>query len=199
VGTVIAPGGYLVITNDTFRTRSYHPTVPANKILGNFNYNLGNQGELVKLFDNNLRLSFSVHYNDTIPWPETPDGEGYTLELKQKNGMYNDGNNWETGCKLGSPGGPKVSPCQLVYPWSIGQNEIAPAISIYPNPAAQNIYFESEKDIETISVIDITGRCVEAKTVRQKQGMITGLRSGIYHLQVEFTNKSIRYQKIIVE
>ncbi len=101
-GTVIPAGGYLVLVEDTAKFRSQFPTV-TNK-LGPIGFNLSNAGELVRLFDyqDNLYLSFT--YQDIAPWPLTPDGGGYTLELLSTSGNLNSGTNWFAGCLGGSPG-----------------------------------------------------------------------------------------------
>jgi hypothetical protein len=101
-GTVIAPGGYLVLVEDTAKFRIQFPTV-TNKI-GPMEFNLSNGGELVRIYDHldNLYLSFT--YQDQSPWPLTADGGGYTLELLSATGNLNLGTNWFAGCIGGSPG-----------------------------------------------------------------------------------------------
>ncbi len=101
-GTSIAAGGYLVLVEDTTNFTLQYPSV-TNK-LGAMGFNLGNGGELVRVFDyqDNLYLSFT--YQDQAPWPLSPDGGGYTLELLSPTGNLNLGTNWFAGCVGGSPG-----------------------------------------------------------------------------------------------
>jgi Lamin Tail Domain/Secretion system C-terminal sorting domain len=199
-GTVLGAGGYLVVSNDTLLTRSYHPKVNPNLIIGNFSYNLGNQGELLKLFNgSSLKLQFSVHYNDTIPWPKLADGGGYTLELIQKNGLYNNGTNWETGCKLGSPGGPKIQPCAVVYPLSL-PNFNSAQISIFPNPSKGLINFDvANVKIVSVNLFDITGRRILQQINSNNSINTAALNSGVYYLElIDAENRSV-IKKIIVD
>lgn len=101
-GTVLAPGAYLVLVEDTQKFNSFYPGV-LNK-LGPLGFNLSNGGEEVRLFDHRDSLFLSFYYEDQAPWPTGADGGGYTCELLDPLGSLNDGNNWFQGCIGGSPG-----------------------------------------------------------------------------------------------
>ncbi len=78
-GTVIEPYGYLVLCFDTTAFDSLFPEVINN--LGNMGFGLSGNGELIRLYDPSGLLIDTVHYNDSLPWPVEPDGNGPTLEL----------------------------------------------------------------------------------------------------------------------
>lgn len=102
VGTVIPANGYLVLASDITAFKSIHPTV--TNVIGSFNFDFSNGGEMLRLFDYNNVLHRSVLYDDIAPWPLEADGNGYTLEIINQSGDLNDGNNWMKGCLNGSPG-----------------------------------------------------------------------------------------------
>ncbi|HOL96700.1 MAG TPA: hypothetical protein PLH79_20340, partial [bacterium] len=44
-------------------------------------------------------------YDDKAPWPEEPDGNGPSLEVRDVNGNYSDPANWKSsGVIHGTPG-----------------------------------------------------------------------------------------------
>lgn len=106
--TIIQPGGYFVLSNDTNLFRAAYPGV--FNIGGPFNFGLGNKGDMLRLFDAQSVLQISMTYADSAGWPKAADGLGRTLERKSMAGIADDPANWYAGCMGGSPGaGP--SPC----------------------------------------------------------------------------------------
>ncbi len=101
-GTVIAPNGYLVITEDSVKFKSQFPTV-TNRI-GPLGFNFGNAGDQIRLFNHLNTLYLSFFYQDISPWPVLADGLGYTCELSANTADPNNGSNWFAGCIGGSPG-----------------------------------------------------------------------------------------------
>lgn len=100
--TQIASGERLVVVHDVALFTARHPNV--TNYVGPFIFNLSNGGELIRLFDNQGELSFSVVYDDEEGWPEGANGDGYTLELLDATGNMNSGSDWFDGCLEGSPG-----------------------------------------------------------------------------------------------
>ncbi|MCF7807473.1 MAG: CotH kinase family protein [Candidatus Marinimicrobia bacterium] len=98
----LEPGGYLVLCHDTTLFRNVHGAVP--RIVGNFDFNLSNAGELVRLYDHDGLLVDSVRYDDTDPWPLAADGTGPTLELLHYKLDNGDVRAWASSDGLGSPG-----------------------------------------------------------------------------------------------
>ena len=100
---VLLPGNYLVLCKDTVAFSQNFPDV-AN-ILGDFDFGLNGDGELVRLFDSSGLLVDTVEYDDISPWPVEAGGTGKTLELKNPsldNGM---GENWaKSNGDGGTPG-----------------------------------------------------------------------------------------------
>ncbi len=74
---------------------------------GEYDGQLDNSGEKVTLSDALNQPIFSVEYDDSAPWPESPDGDGYSLVPKDfdHNPAPNNPDNWRASLfKLGSPG-----------------------------------------------------------------------------------------------
>ena len=94
----------IVRNREAFSIR--YPEVNLNKIIGEFTGNLSNDGELIELqlIDGSIVRSFE--YNDKSPWPESADGEGYSLVLNQpfKNPDHSNAENWIASSSLnGTP------------------------------------------------------------------------------------------------
>jgi len=100
--TLLEPNGYLVICRNYSLFSEKYPEV-LNYIIG-LNFGLDGGGEHVELFNSSNIIVDSLRYNDHSPWPEEPDGNGPTLELK--NPILNNslGENWQGSFEHGSPG-----------------------------------------------------------------------------------------------
>lgn len=75
----IAPGGYLVVCQDTALFKTFHPDV-AN-IMGNFHFDLDNKSGKIALYDPAGKPVHSIRYTDSRPWPPLADGLGASVEL----------------------------------------------------------------------------------------------------------------------
>ena len=78
-GTILAPGAYLCVSNNTVAFSLAHPGVP---VVGNFSGILNNRGERLVLEDALGNAVDEVFYRDKEPWPIYTDGLGSSLELK---------------------------------------------------------------------------------------------------------------------
>lgn len=93
---VLEAGGYLVIARDAARLRALHPTLPAGKVLGDFNGQLSNRGERLQLLRPTPAITLQdggpvtnflwvvvdeVTYGDGGQWGRWADGGGSSLEL----------------------------------------------------------------------------------------------------------------------
>jgi len=98
----LAGGEYLVLCHDSLLIRAVHGD--DFRLAGNFDFNLSNGGELVRLYRYDDVLIDTVQYDDEDPWPTEPDGDGPTLEL-----IYPGFNNalaesWAVSDFSGTPG-----------------------------------------------------------------------------------------------
>ncbi|MBL7941612.1 MAG: lamin tail domain-containing protein [Flavobacteriales bacterium] len=95
-------GAYHVLAQNDSLFTSQFPDV--YNVSSSFAFGFSGDGDVIRLSDATGRLAFSLAYNDVLPWPLEPDGGGFTAELNDYTGNFNDGANWFTGCPEGSPG-----------------------------------------------------------------------------------------------
>ncbi|MBI3232542.1 MAG: lamin tail domain-containing protein [Bacteroidetes bacterium] len=99
---ILPPNGYTVVCEDTALFKKVYPTV-YNRI-GNIGFPLDNGGDSIVIIDNKGKNRIAFVYGDTLPWPETVDGTGRTMELKSDTSIMKYGDSWFNGCIGGSPG-----------------------------------------------------------------------------------------------
>ena len=101
-GLIILPDSMLVICRDTTDFRSVFPYVQL--ILGEFDFGLSSNGELIRLINDENLVEDALLYGSDPPWPIEPNGTGATLELinhELNNGFWS---NWTASPPPGSPG-----------------------------------------------------------------------------------------------
>lgn len=135
-GNVMEPGAFLVLCADRAAFSVKFPQV--TNALGDLNFNLGNSGERVRLFNTRKELMDEVEYGDASPWPPQADGEGRTLELTRPGIDNAAASNWRASISnFGSPGapnGPALSEAQapsLIAALNAGEL----SIRLVPEPA----------------------------------------------------------------
>ncbi len=101
-GTEIAADQFLVLCRDSTLFSAAFPEV--SNYLGNFTFGLDGGGELLRLYDAQENLIDSLSYDDEMPWPLEPDGNGPTLALTNATLDNALGGSWATSEGFGSPG-----------------------------------------------------------------------------------------------
>jgi len=115
----IGPGEYVVVVSnyDAFDQRY---DIEANDIpvVGQYTGSLSNDGEKLKLlrqgnpeangFIPYYRIDY-VNYNDAVPWPAEPDGQGSALNRIDTAAYGNDPINWAASTLRGTPGAANLS------------------------------------------------------------------------------------------
>jgi hypothetical protein len=103
----IPAGGRIVLANDSnpvlFRQR--YPGVPVS---GWFGGSLDNGGERLELKDKAGRIVTSVEYGDSHRWPQSPDGQGPSLENRDARLDPDDPAAWSASAPGGTPGLPPL-------------------------------------------------------------------------------------------
>lgn len=107
-GTNLNAGQYIVFVEDTARFDAIHPGV-SNRI-GNIGFGFSNKSCELQLLNNVDNIIKTVHYADSLPWPDCADGYGRTLELLNDTLNPNLAASWQCGCMMGSPGS-APTPC----------------------------------------------------------------------------------------
>ncbi|MBN2512793.1 MAG: lamin tail domain-containing protein [Sedimentisphaerales bacterium] len=106
-GTSIKPGDFLIIAENPSALDAYYGNLPSGvQILGPFanETRLSNGGEKVTLCKPGEQLygrqrswirMDQVNYNDELPWPTDPDGNGQSLQRIRGSDYGNDAANWQ--------------------------------------------------------------------------------------------------------
>ena len=100
--TIIPKKGYLALTESAQDFSEIFHNV--NNQIGDFPFSLSNEGELIRIFDSKGILLDSVLYDDESPWPISPNGGGYSLELTNWEKNNNLSASWESSLNIGTPG-----------------------------------------------------------------------------------------------
>ena len=106
-GILLGAGERVILVNNLAGFTSRHPSVPASLIAGEFSGSLSNDGETVTLRDENNAVIQSFTYNDQSPWPTEPDGDGFTLVLKNPQSLpdHNVESNWRASAYMSGSAG----------------------------------------------------------------------------------------------
>jgi len=103
MGSVIAPGGYLVLAENARVFAATHGFAPA----GQYSGKLSKSGETLRLVNPVGDPILSLTYNDRGGWPEAADGAGPSLQRHVLSGGAENPYNWfasQSAC--GTPGAP---------------------------------------------------------------------------------------------
>ncbi|MBN1672820.1 MAG: lamin tail domain-containing protein [Kiritimatiellae bacterium] len=110
-GAELAAGQMIVLARNASAFQQRYGVAP----FGEFGGGLDNAGERISLLDCDGRTVCSVRYNDKDPWPETADGEGFSLVAVDPNAELNDAGNWRASNLIGgSPGYDDGEPYRVV-------------------------------------------------------------------------------------
>lgn len=100
----LQPGQYCVITNDTTAFVAKYGV--GITVAGQYTGSLDNDGERIVLRDAAGNLIHDFSYDDTAPWPVTPDGQGPSLEASVNNpALYGLGTSWRASYEIGGTPG----------------------------------------------------------------------------------------------
>ncbi|MEQ8525089.1 lamin tail domain-containing protein [Gracilimonas sp.] len=160
-GVTIAANGYLVLSNDTTAFREIHSE--ATFVKGEVDFGLAGGSDQVRIYNSSGSLIDTVEYDDESPWPTEPDGNGYTLSLKNFDLDNTLAASWEASSEPG--GTPGASNDGLIN--SIEDDELPKAFSLnqnYPNPfnPTTNISFNlTNAGKVTLSVYNMLGQEVQ--------------------------------------
>lgn len=185
VGTVIPANGYLVTAVDTALFKTAFPSVL--NYVGQLDYSFSNTGDGIRLFNAQTgKIQLSLVFNDKAPWPLGADGQGYTMELIDENGILNDGNNWRDGCLGGSPGRAYDPNCGTGIQESSGT---ALQLRVLQDASASDIVFVSDAFLSGpshLQIYDVTGRLMMDVMPQSNTHTITTgqLCSGVYVARV---------------
>jgi len=103
-GTILGPKKYVVVAREPNAVKAAYGI---SVVYGPFTGRLDNDGERIELSNCNGEIIISFRYNDTRPWPSSPDGTGHTLILTKFGGDQENASSWAPSTYIGgTPGGP---------------------------------------------------------------------------------------------
>ncbi|HIG31309.1 MAG TPA: hypothetical protein EYQ50_27285 [Verrucomicrobiales bacterium] len=108
LGMILGAGERVLLVNNRAAFETRNPSVPAAQIAGEYSGNLNNDGEQIVLLAGDDSIICDMTYNDQLPWPESADGDGFTLVLiaSESNPNHAEPFNWRASVAAGgSPGG----------------------------------------------------------------------------------------------
>lgn len=186
-GTMLAPSQYLVAYSDAQKFGAQFPAVQ-NKT-GPFGFGFQAAKDVVKLYDASGKIRYSVCYLGSAPWPVPANAGGKTLENANYQGVQNNASNWFAGCPEGSPGFAYNPSCVPVVVEELNAND---ACTIYPNPANDMIWIQSQDVPDELRILDLSGKQIKGfHHVNQVQ--ISELPQGVYLIEIHFgAHKVIR-------
>ena len=175
VGTTLESEDYLVLASNAALFEERY----SMSAFDEFNLQLDNSGERVVLETTNADTLINLRYDDTSPWPETPDGDGPSLTWTgaAENEDVNDAANWAASSMIhGSPGTADpvaLNPAASLLPehFSLSQN--------YPNPfnPTTSIRYGLAAQTEvSLVVYDLQGREVAT--------LFSGVKAAGWHNQI---------------
>ena len=101
-GTILNPGAYLVVCQDT---NLFHLTYPqVSNVVGGSGFDWSNKWDSVRVYNPIDNLVLTARYSDELPFPKCADGWGRTLENNNLSQLPLDATSWFCGCIGGSPG-----------------------------------------------------------------------------------------------
>lgn len=193
---LLAPGEYFVVASKPARFWDYYGLIPS----GNFSGNLSNAGEEILLKDDLDKAVINFAYDDSYPWPDKADGEGYSLSsvLNNPTGNPSDLKYWKNSSQIGgTPFGDNLSE---------GPHTVMPAdsLSVYPNPTSGEIKIDlTTEDLGgqiEMTLFDVTGNQIYSVTTGTSAFFNLknlGLAPGSYTLRVK-SQCSISRMRIIL-
>ncbi len=98
-GTTIAPGEYLVVAHDAADMAAAYPGI---NVIGNFSGRLNNHDDLIRLRDPLDNPADEVHYYEGGRWPDLPDGNGSSLELRDPDADNSRAESWAASDETGN-------------------------------------------------------------------------------------------------
>lgn len=193
----LLPKKFWVIASKPSKFLAFYGMEPS----GNFSGNLSNGGEEILLVDGQGNEIIRFTYDDKSPWPEEPDGEGYSLVSYNFNPTWNpaDENYWRASLYInGSPfSDDVVSGLNVIE----GLNSL---VNIYPNPAHDNIIVKIDNEAHAnnilIKIYSISGSLLIQQHIINNENINLvqkGIQSGIYLIRIE-TDEFVETKRLIL-
>jgi hypothetical protein len=199
------PDAFIVLASN----KSAFFTRYAFQAFGEYTGQLDNSGETLALNSASGDTIIRIHYSDQYPWPESADGDGYSIVSREKDPYQdqNDAVNWLASGKIhGSPGCDDIAVSVEIPQQQAVQVEYQLAQN-YPNPfnSITTIAYQlPEASKVELSVYSITGQLIITLVNEYNNAgyysvkwNASGVGSGLYLYRIK-TGKYINVKKCLV-
>jgi len=199
-GTTIAPDEFLIIAPNATAVNNFYGVTAIQGSTGG----ISNSGTTVILKSPFDIIVDSLTFGNAAPWPTDANGHGPSLTLCDPNSDNTDPSNWTISANEYSIVNGfmvKADPNSLCIINNVA-NFDKELISIYPNPASDRVFINTNKTINTIMIYDILGNQVaNYGQVNNNQYTIdiNNWASQMYIVKIIFEDNSISNQKLIKE
>jgi hypothetical protein len=103
-GTELAAKSYVVVARNPAAVEAAYGITGVH---GPYTGSLNNDGERIELSNENGEIVISFRYNDSWPWPNSPDGTDHSLVLAKRAGDPEEASTWAPSARIGgTPGAP---------------------------------------------------------------------------------------------
>ena len=168
VGSSLEAHSKLVLCSDSLSFIERYNRIP----FGQYLRKLSNKSEDIVIANAWGDVIDQVKYADTEPWPIEADGLGAFLQLIDLNMDNSLPESWVASYDFDN-----------VEALSEG------SISIYPNPSSGIININTEEDVISVEVFDITGK--RMAVYRSRTIDLSNLPNGLYNLRISTAGKSV--------
>ncbi|KAF0129513.1 MAG: Spore coat protein CotH [Bacteroidetes bacterium] len=197
-GTVMTAHGYLVICTDGEAFSNLFPDV--DNYIGDTGFGLSGSGELIRIYNDEGTLIDQVTYDDNDPWPNEPDGDGPTLELRHPALDNALPESWMSSPEHGTPG-------QQNSQW-VGFDDFTSStglkLSVVPNPVrnAATVTIEGMQSVKAghLYLSTIFGTVVWSTSVMNTNSIMIpfeALPSGVYIVHFVDANGKSAQKRIV--
>ena len=203
MNSTIKANDYLIVCLNSENFTFLFPEV--NNYIGDFDFGLKNAGELIRLFNISGDIIDSVTYDDKLPWPTEPDGNGSTLELLNPKLDNSIAENWSASKDYGTPGLKNSVFRKFPEDNDDDQKNDFIVMQNHPNPfnCTTNIFCNATLNNKIIvKIYNINGKLVKILNPAIGENCIvwnaSEFSSGIYFYQGENGGKKSKVKKAIL-
>jgi len=199
-GITIAPNAFLIIAPNATAVNNFYGITAIQGSTGG----ISNSGNAILVKSPYGVLVDSLTFGNSAPWPTEANGQGPSLTLCDPNSDNTDPANWSVSdneYSIVNGYMVKADPNSLCIIDNVADfnKEI---INIYPNPASDKVFINTNKTINSIVIYDILGNQVaHYEQVNDNQYIIdvNNLLAQIYIVKIVFVDNSIANKKLIIE
>jgi hypothetical protein len=207
---ILKRDSFLVICRDTTDFKTFWGNV--DNYIGNIDFKFSNDGDAVRIFDNNNKLVDIVLYDEEIPWPVMAAGKGATLELINPEYDNSQVENWQASKLYGTPGrgNSNSSVTAIIRDREIQNRPSAYTLSQnYPNPFNLTTHIKysiATAGLVTLKIFNIAGQEIttlvndyQSPGIHSVKWTAESVASGIYLYQLKTKDFSAAKKLILVQ